>query len=380
MFSFITSVIVIYALVQFVSVSSAMEVSGPFGNRNVLGAYLALALPLVYGLGLYEGGLRSFSLCLTVMFGASVILSGGALIAVVVAVLVLAAIKGRCAFGGAVVILLIGVLAVPAAFGLLGSWSGRQHLNILRGSTGVYVGNNFLLSHDRLLERAKALNAEDRPGEAERLLMQIPRDEQGDDVKAALDEAYNKLDAGGADDALGGQVAARYKRWAAACELIWRRMPEAEPGARTRSEPRVGILGVGAGNYQTNVNQYYGAVPGSPQKMNYGTDEVEVFNIGCDEPDTFNLYLVTAAEIGLIGLAALVWVLAGFIGRAARLYAEEPDALTRGMAFGAMGALIGFAVCSIFNSSMVRGVALPFVFVLAAITILERIRDSEQGN
>ena len=43
------------------------------------------------------------------------------------------------------------------------------------------------------------------------------------------------------------------------------------------------------------------------------------------------------------------------------------------MSLGAVGAILGFAGVGLFTENLGRGLAIPFVFVLAVVAILERI-------
>jgi O-antigen ligase len=84
-------------------------VRGTFGNRNVLGGYLALLLPLAFGLLLQTASVwLRLGLALLVLAGLSVCLSGPALLAIALVLLALAARRGAPWLMGTGVVLMVG--------------------------------------------------------------------------------------------------------------------------------------------------------------------------------------------------------------------------------------------------------------------------------
>ena len=43
------------------------------------------------------------------------------------------------------------------------------------------------------------------------------------------------------------------------------------------------------------------------------------------------------------------------------------------MALGAIGSILGFTFAGLFTETLVRGIGMPFVFILATVAITERI-------
>ncbi|MFO7897714.1 MAG: hypothetical protein R6V58_01490, partial [Planctomycetota bacterium] len=140
-FSLVVGGVVVIALWQYKAAEggNAFAVAGTFHNRNVLGAFLAVALPFLFALGLYEGRLwQRFALVLLVAFGAAVTLSGGALIAIAVACLFVAAARSRTALVGTIVAVAVGLTVVPAFFSL------PRHSEVVVSSVSPYLYNNYL--------------------------------------------------------------------------------------------------------------------------------------------------------------------------------------------------------------------------------------------
>jgi O-antigen ligase len=132
----VTTVILALGLVQYLSpCTEAFKVRATFGNRNVFGGYLALTLPLFFGLMLLDSNWpRRIWYLLTLVAGIAVTLSGGTLIALLSAMGLMAAFKSQKA------------LALLAAVGLVVSMFLLPHLprdngGILYESIRLYDDN-----------------------------------------------------------------------------------------------------------------------------------------------------------------------------------------------------------------------------------------------
>lgn len=241
---------------------SPLSVRGAFGNRNVLGGYLAMALPLCFAgmLGARHVWQKAL-LALMLLGGFAVILSGAAYGAAAGAVICLAALRGPKVFVPVV------VLAV--------AWQAL-------------------------------------------VLPRMPREND-----LAHFQSVALYDG-------AGQVERRYPDWQAACSMVL-------------THP---VWGVGLGNYQKHVGQYYDNVPRQT---------------GPSEPDIQNLYLVLAASCGLPALFAFLAMLATAMRDAGRAAAAGREWLPAGTA-AALGA---FALTAVWHPLLVRGIGLPLVFLLA---------------
>lgn len=108
------------------------------------------------------------------------------------------------------------------------------------------------------------------------------------------------------------------------------------------------LFGVGMGQYQAKINMAYGSLgPVSSQRL---------------EPDGQNGYLLTAVNMGLFGLAALLALFGAGIGQAYRLvragYAQPWSAAL-------LGSLTALAVMTLSMNSLVRGLLVVIVALLA---------------
>jgi hypothetical protein len=153
------------------------------------------------------------------------------------------------------------------------------------------------------------------------------------------------------EDAHGRRhVSMRARRWGAALDCV-----------RANA-----ALGVGPGQFQKRIGGFYSRFFEKPAGRG---DDVPGYDIRFDEPGSQSLYVVTAVEMGLLGLVAVGFFLASAVGRAAASSARDAS----GFAAGALGLALAVTVACLFSSVMVRGVALVFVLVLA---LGERAADS----
>ena len=440
-FTLAASAVVVIALWQYFGTDSFFNVRGSFGNRNVLSVYLALALPVVFGVALYQGGcFMRMSLMATVAVGVAVCLSGGPLIGLLIGLGVISALRGRVFLVVMIFVALLGGLVAPHAV-------RPHHGDALVASVSPAIDNNYLLSHSAMLRRAEELvygrgdvldrfvgeitglssnpsplaeaaealkathtadarramvaalgEAVDQDKSIEKAKrkywakeLRVAEDcERYNDARRLLEMIRSDLEAGKA--VLNGPELLRYAELYALCKQktqkgpIWEHPGFGRPilarrytgwiGAvaaiRKGSEDssRAALFGRGAGSYEREVikGDWFAGL----SKLKYDTDEPEVFNLGCDEADTFSQWLVTMAETGAIGLACLIWVWLGGLGKAARVWSSSKDSFSQGLALGLIGSFAAFAVCAVFSGVIVRGVAVPFVFLLVCADLMRR--------
>ena len=141
-----------------------------------------------------------------------------------------------------------------------------------------------------------------------------------------------------------GTVERRYPDWQAAGSMIL-------------TNP---LLGVGPGNYQKHVGQYYDNIPRKT---------------GPAEPDIQNLHLVIAASMGIPALLAF---LAMFIAPFSKenIFPMKHSVLIH----GSIGSLSAFAFTAIWHPLLVRGIGLPFVVLLVLTRYLVQTESIDGNN
>ena len=265
------------------------DVGATFENRHTYGAYLAILLPLAFGLLLeVEQRWQRVWLAILLVLGAASVLYGATIIALVLGFLATGLIRKS-----------------PEPDGSSAVAAGR---------TALAVGMVLLLA------------------------IALPPNRSAAVVDFLTFKESGRIE--GSYEYVQGAPKQRYIEWLAAINML-----EDAPA-----------LGVGAGNYQLRIGEfYYGTLP----------------NLDSIEPDSYSVFLVTAASTGFLGLTCLVAIFLHFAAKARRAAHTVYDgALERGLARGAWGAMCAAAVHNMFSSYLVRGVGLVFVFLLALITVL----------
>jgi len=368
-FVLVTTVVVVYALYQYLGAGNAMDVKGTFGNRNVLGSYLAIALPFLLALGLYEQQpWRRLTMLLAVAVGCLATTTGGGLVAILVAVIAVSAARGQRALVPILVAIALAVALLPTGLKLLRGWVPRHHVQIVAESVELGPAASHLVDPQQTLHEVEAMVNRGRYVEADMLLRTIPPPFSNEaDVLEQTIRVRSQLTEEAEQASRLPELAARYKGWHAATQAI-----------RSADRKRTWLHGVGAGNYQDVTNEHYGA--GALAKPHGRVDWPQFFNLYADEPDSFNQYLVLAVELGLLGLFGLAWWIGLFFGSSLTLMRTARDDFAAAVGLGACGSMIGFVLNGVFASGMVRGVALPFVFILAAVTVAARRCPGRAGQ
>ena len=115
-FMAVATLVVLVGLVQYLSPGVAdFKVRATFGNRNVFGGYLSLVVPLMAGVALYETAWwRKAWLLGTVALALLVVLSGAAMLALMLTLALLFLLRGKGYFvAGAAALIVLFVLILP---------------------------------------------------------------------------------------------------------------------------------------------------------------------------------------------------------------------------------------------------------------------------
>ena len=294
--------IVVWGLVHYLTdrkLRPDVDVSGPFADRNVYGGYLAMILPVAFGLAIWPARWTAIGYGgILVGVGLSTMLAGGPLLGALAGIAVILAIRWHWGFA----------LFAAGVVGLV-IWGTPQldrpdHMKTLRDSVGFF------------------------------------------------DEG---------DASAGATPNVRYLEWQAAMKPLTPGFHR-DFGIPESRHVRQMMFGVGVGNYQINVDQYYGALP----KPNRNTTE----------PHTENLYLVLAVEAGIPAALVFLWLIVAHLRRAAKGYLATGDKMMKGLLLGCIGGMASLVVTNLFTNTLVHGTGPATVFLLAlaaaAATLAER--------
>jgi len=281
--------------------AEAHEQVGTTSNRNVLGAWLTLVVPLLWAAFLFAPGraLRWAALPLTVA-GGLLLLHGGLWLAALVAVLALSFVRGRVHFAATAA----GIFLV---YGLVFAVAPQRPGQILLDSVMLR----------RSADRFRTLS---------------------------LYDAGRRT-----DGAVVDLAEAPYSPWE-------QKYVEWQPALLALS--RSPLFGLGLGNYQLRINAFYSDRELPVYRMPKSSENLM-------EPGGNAFYAVWLVETGFVGLLGFIWLVFEFLRRAARGVKEQPDALARCLKLGACAALGASVFGCLFVDYWVRGVGIAYVFVLS---------------
>jgi hypothetical protein len=331
----VAAVAVAYGLVQYGLVGGRYHlVSSVFDNRNVFGGYIALVTPLLFGASL--GGVSTGK---KLFFGAVVaagllvttsITSFLSIFAAIVLMLVLRRRSGILIAG--TVVLFAAVAAVPLGV-RIGDLSGLK--------SAMYEPVELERYHDEVQICVELI-----------YLGPVGEIDLGDDVifiessmipvrsvSERFIRHYTGLRKKDEQFGEGGHLHQRLLNWLAGINVL-------------RDHP---VVGVGVGNYQEKINLYYLSAP----KLN------------TMESDTQSGYIVTLVTTGLMGLAALFWIIADFLRRAVRNARLARDPFVRELSWGAAGSMIAFSINNMFSPLIYQSTVIQFVILLSIIGATE---------
>lgn len=294
------------------------EQAGTASNRNVLGAWASMAVPMFWALALCLKRPTARIACgAAAAGGLLLLLQGGEWFAAIVALLVVAYARSGRSF-------------VATAAGLFVFWA-----LVFRFAPEQH---GMMLTDSVMLRKAY--------------------------------DRFHTLPLYAGTAGAGGSVPPA--RLSTSDNSVWQqKFMEWQPGLQAVA--RNPAFGVGLGNYQNNINNFYQTHPDpfyNPEAVYDVTKPVA----NLMETGANSFYLVWLVETGFAGLLAFVWVLLWGMksaGGAYRRLAREPvassgRALDEGLALGALGALAAMAGGMFFANYVVRGVGIAVVFVLAA--------------
>ena len=292
--------------------AGAHEQVGTASSRNMLGAWLTLVLPLAWATFLFgrRAWVRGVSLALTA--GGALLLLHGALWAIaVLAMLCLAWVRGRAAFAATAA----GLFVLFSLAFMLGP---QQHGYILLDSL--------------------------MPSKRSDRFRELPLYE----IDPPLDRSSGVADLTQPGYSTWQQ---KYVEWQPALQALGRNP----------------LFGVGAGNYQANINAFYEGQPADSAHNPARCYLIEKPRKNLMEVDGNPFYRVWMVETGLAGLLAFACLLMSALGHGRRtLPATEAGAsMDRALKLGAIAALASACAGMLFVNYWVRGVGIAYALVLA---------------
>jgi len=303
------------ALMQYRSSGPVTAVVGSkFADRHTFGMFLALALPLIWGVAIFSNNWWQRAIVALMLLGAlCVILAGGPFLALCAGLLVVAALRGGFRFlATGLALLLLCTQLLPHL--------PRRNSDVLLDSVALYrTSDPYGVFNEVIPDAQQRLSAKRRALSA-RIMERQPVESPGE-IPDEADYAW--------------KWSQRYQEWQVALNMM-------------SQNPWVGV---GTGAYQQKVGPYYGEMPKYAKNLM--------------EPDALSFYMVWGAGVGVPFLLLFGWMLLR-AGRSAALACfSERSSFDRGLAAGVLGSLAAFLVGGVFTDPLVRGVGITTALVLA---------------
>jgi len=305
------------ALTQYLSRGPATAVVGSkFVDRHTFGMFLALALPLIFGVAIFACSWWKRALvALLILVALCVILAGGPFLALCAGLLTVAflRLRGRALFFAPIIgLLLIVTLLLPHL--------PRKNSDVLLDSVALYRTGDPYGIFNEVIPDAQQRLAQKRKALVDKIMDQRPV-ESFVEFPDEADYAW--------------KWSQRYQEWQAALNMMSRHP----------------WLGVGTGSYQLNVGPYYEDMPKYAKNLM--------------EPDALSFYMVWGAATGVPFLLLFGWMLLRAGRCAAHACLGERSPFDRGLAAGVIGSLVAFLIGGVFTDPLVRGVGVTTALVLA---------------
>ena len=319
-----TTVILSVALVQHSFLNgSPYLIRGLFENRNILGTYLCIVVPLTYSELLFcVNKYRKAWMAMLLLLSLFVITSGSAILSLVISLFFVSLVHSRKLFFK----YLTGILLlIPTYIYIM----PQKNINSITDFFRIYEQGNINENYNRiqsiLYDLSTTGNLINKKVGNNTITISnnlftsniLPKIQNIDEHQKLIDQKY---------------VKSRYVEMQAAMNIM------AEKS----------LLGVGLGNFQANIGMYYYTLP----KLN------------TEEPYQHSGYLVIGATTGLLGLTALLWLFLFALKKSYKSFKIIPDVDKNKTYLGLFGALIACMIENFFSNVFIAVLLIPLVVLI----------------
>lgn len=316
-----TTIILIIAFIQHTWLAGEPYfVRGTFANRNILGSYLCIVIPLIY-VELISSDKKSQKIWMGALLLITylVLLSGSALLSLFVSLSVISWIFGRKAF----IRFFIAALFLFAMYPFIMPVKNRT---ALKEFASIYEQGSINENYYRRLAQLDALKKSilftKTFGDKQLMIssndlmsVRIPQVKQG--------EAYKYMDS-------KRHIKNHYVEMQASLNLL--------------SENT--LLGVGLGNFQNQIGSYYKELP----------------KVNTTEINQHNGYLIVASTMGILGLSALLWLFFLVWKQTKRRFKSQTK--DKYIFLGLAGSILACMIESFFSYLFIASLLTPFIFIV----------------
>ncbi len=312
-----TSILIVLTFVQHsVLGSDAYLVRGLFENRNFLGAYLCMTVPLIFSefLGSNKKIIKIW-MALLLLLTIWALVSGSAIIALVISLGAISWQFGKKIFIRYAIFTLVIITIYPFVF-------PEKNVKAINDFLSIYEQGSISENYNRRLtmlgDKGKKTLYRQNIGEnfltittEQYFETSLPGPQQGERYKDMEDKRHIKN---------------RYLEMQASVNLI--------------SEHT--LLGVGAGNFQQHIGTYYNELP----------------KVNTSEPGQHNGYLIVASTIGILGLAVLIWLFFSMLSGYKKMN------MNRSLRAGIYGAVLALMLENMFVYILSSSLLVPYLYII----------------
>jgi O-antigen ligase len=316
-----TTIILAVSFVQYSLLNGdPYFVRGFFVNRNILGAYLCMVIPLVY-MEFVTSNRKSRKIWMGVLLLIAyfTLLSGSALLSVLVSLAVVSWMFSRKVFTrffiSALILFAVYPFVMPA-----------KNITALKEFAGIYEQGSVNENYYRRLVQIDALGKNTLYTKTfgdKRLIISSDDFIQVKLPEIRTGEKYKDMD---------------NKR------PIKNRYMEMQASLNMLSENT--LLGVGLGNFQNQIGTYYKELP----------------KINTAEINQHNGYLIVASTMGLLGLSALLWLFLLVWKQAKRRF--KSGTKDKAVFLGLAGCILACMIECMFSDLFIASLLTPFIFII----------------
>ncbi len=318
-----TSIFLLIAFIQHSFLDADVYlVRGLFENRNILGVYLCMAIPLIYAEFMHSKWfpVRIWMAALMI-FSILILVSGSAILAILIS---LGAISWK--FSKKVFLrYLIAIVLLGPAYTVI---MPKKNLSSIKEFCSIYEQGSISENYYRRLKllggvgKFNLLNKKINDNSLQVTMgkffeSQIPEIQKG--------EGYKELEG-------KKQIKNRYLEMQASLNMI----------------SKNALLGVGAGNFQGNIGTYYKGIP----------------KVNTAEPGQNNGYLIIASTTGLLGLASVLWMFFSLLKNIQTKNTNSSGKKESLLQLGLSGAILSCMIENFFVYIFSASLMIPFVFII----------------
>lgn len=319
----LTTLMLLLSLIQHsVLDADVYLVRGLFENRNVLGAFLCMTIPIIYADALFARKLISkLWMLFLLLLSYVVITSPSALMTLLITLGIVSAAIGRQILVRYAVVALLLIVVYPFVMPVKNVLSVKEFASVYEQGS---ISSNYYRVLDMITQvKSNVLLHQTFAGNHLEVstnslfASEIPANAHGN--------SYKSMDA-------TVHVKNRYLEMQAALNLL---------ADNT-------LLGVGLGNFQNRINSYYKELP----------------KVNTAEPGQHSGYLLIGSTMGIIGLSAFLWMLFTSYKSSYRKWRTAGSHEDRIFFVGVVGSIAGCLIEGIFSFFLTASLLTPFVLLL----------------